>query len=170
MLFYKIQPQLNGHSISKTSPNITSINNVNNLNSSFTKVQALNQNISIQKPTQLLTSPVFQYNLPQTYHQTIPSSSYPTTQVSNNSLFIGSSSLILNNNNNNNGHQINQQPLTITPNQNSFNLLNNLNPLTNVLASPTIISPLSYSANFGGGSLSQNWYDSFVDNVDDFLP
>lgn len=170
------QPQLNGKSVIKATPNITSISNVNSLNPSFNKIQPPNANISIQKPTHIVassvSSPIYQFNLPQAYHQMIPSSPYSTTQASNNSLFIGNSS-ITSTLGNTNLHQQQTAPTHAHP-QNSFNHLNNLNPLTSVLSSPSIISSNSYSAGFGGGPLSQGssgwYYDSLVDNVDDFLP
>jgi len=175
--YFNNNPQANGKPITKATPNITSISTVNNLNSTFNKIPAHqnNQNISIQKPTTIVassvSSPVYTFNpsSQHVYHQMNPSSSYqPTTHLPNN-LFstIGSATSIVNNN----SAQLHQQH---TAPQNSFNNLNNLNPLTNVLASPSIISSNSFSTNFGGGSLSQSsngwYYDSLVDNVDDFLP
>lgn len=208
--FYN-NPQSNLKPVTKTigTPNIIPINSLNN-NSTATSIHHQNTNVSqlshlnnaskplnttfnvvktpintIQKANQLInsTNQVYQLNLPQTYHQIIPSNSIYTTNTSNpssntNPLFVPSLTSplstqaapanILNTN-------INHTTSITNPSshhQSAFNLSNHSSTSSNI---QSIISSNSFSSNLGGSSLTQpsnGWYfDSLlVDNVDDFLP
>lgn len=165
---------------SNNTNQITHLNNLNHNNSSFNVVKSpIN---SIQKANQLINSSnqMYQLNLPQTYHQIIPSNSL-YSNVSNinnsNSLYVPSltsstsgqaSSTI----HSNQSTSISNQSLTSNIHQNSFSLSNHSSSNSNI---QSIINSNSFSTNLGGSSLTQpsnGWYyDSLlVDNVDDFLP
>lgn len=162
--------QSNQKHITKTiSSNLTPVssldnNNLANLNNSLVPTKS---NITLKNNDQT-TSPnqVYQLNLPQTYHQIIPSSSLssynptpvtPTsTSSSNNPVYMSSLGT-----SNSSSSILNHQHNLVTPlHANSFTL------------NTPIISSSSFQGVGGSSQPSSGWYyDSLaVDNVDDFLP